>query len=152
MTVQSMLNRQHNSCWISGHTCNLPVTFDCSGAFSHELIEPTWQEMHARVARFYHAAIAESTAGTYGKHAKYWARFCVLFGLQHEFRAPTEEGVCLLVAWLSLSNGHSTVRSAMSGIKYSWSSMSVQPDMSGLTQYYRVMKGMRPRERGMPKS
>ena len=45
----------------------------CVGAIEHELVKPTWQEIHKRVASFYCDAPASSTSAVYDNHAKYWA-------------------------------------------------------------------------------
>jgi len=59
----------------------------------HTLIPDTWREIHHRADMYYYSAIAESTASVYSKHALYWARFRVLFGMRHEYRSPSQEAV-----------------------------------------------------------
>lgn len=95
-------------------------------------------------------ALAGSTAVVYDKHATYWARFCVLFGLEDKFRSPSEESVCLFVAWLSISNLYSSIRTTMSGVKYLWTSFGVLPDVAQWDTYQRVMRGLRRQKGGKP--
>ena len=121
-----------------------------TGHLQHPLLHDTWLELHRRAASYYCDALSSGTARVYDKHAKYWARFCVLFGMQSEFRAPTEDSAVLFVCWLSLSNQPTSVRTTMSGVKYFWASLGAMPDVSGWVVYNRVMTGMRRQKGGMP--
>lgn len=106
--------------------------------------------MSDRAAHLYCNALAESTTKQYSKSAEYYARFCVIFGLEQHIYEPVEEVVVQFVSWLSLTNSHNSVRSIMSGVKDFWSSRGITVDMAAWPRYYRVMRGLRRLKGGTP--
>jgi hypothetical protein len=74
----------------------------------------------------------------------------VLFGLEEHVYDPVEDVVVLFVAWLSMTNAYTSVRSVMSGVKHFWTSCGSSVELSSWMRYYRVMRGLRRCKGGTP--
>lgn len=88
-------------------------------------------------------ALAESTKVKYSQHAQYWVRFCSIFGLSEYILAPTEAVACAFVGWLSFTNGFSSVRVTLSGLRNFWRERGVQISTESWFALHRVVKGLK---------